>query len=544
MASMSRRRLSFLHDRSLVQRILAGFLLVLVFSSAAGVATPLLLRKVAKITDLIAQDTLPGLSDAALVAVQVGQMEVGLLQHLMTESAAEKQRLEATIDEMAKSNVSILSNYENTITFDEDRRIYERVLTVRAEYNQAREMLVALSRTDHHAARSYYREVLLPAYDRYQDALGQMLDFNVQMAKRLRGESVAAVARTSRFSITSAILAGLAGILAAVFTAMNLNRIIRRIAESLGEASTQIAAAADHVAAASSALAEGANQQAASLEETGSSLTEISSMTKRNAENAGGAQQAVGEARKTAESGVASMQSLGQAMAAIGASNSNIGRIMHTIDDIAFQTNILALNAAVEAARAGTAGAGFAVVANEVRALAQRSAEAAKETSALIQDSITKGEQGISLGADVSDRFQGIVDRVRKLDTLVAEIATASGEQSEGLQRILGAVEQMDQVTQANAASAEENASASEELHGQVGTMNELVQELEVLVHGASGRPDRRATAAGGQSPVAEVPRSGGVPPQGLKRRGAGARSERAVSGDARALRQDAAAAG
>jgi methyl-accepting chemotaxis protein len=208
-------------------------------------------------------------------------------------------------------------------------------------------------------------------------------------------------------------------------------------------------------------------------------------MTKRNAENALSAKDLSAETRSAAETGSANMQEMNSAMADIQSSSGNISKIIKTIDEIAFQTNILALNAAVEAARAGQAGAGFAVVADEVRNLAQRSAQAAKETAEKIEDSIAKSANGVAISGKVTESLAQIVSKARQVDELVAEIATASREQSQGLEQVNTAVTQMDKVTQTNAATAEESASASEELSAQAATLREIVAELQKLVTGS-----------------------------------------------------------
>ncbi|HYD83975.1 MAG TPA: methyl-accepting chemotaxis protein, partial [Opitutus sp.] len=221
------------------------------------------------------------------------------------------------------------------------------------------------------------------------------------------------------------------------------------IANLHGTANT-IGNAIEQIAAAGASLANGATTQAASLEETSASLEEMSGMTKRNAEHAQAANALTKQTRASAETGAGDMQEMTTAMDAIKAASDNIAKIIKTIDEIAFQTNILALNAAVEAARAGEAGMGFAVVAEEVRNLAQRSAEAAKETAARIEDSIQKSERGVAISAKVADSLGEIVTKARKVDELVAEIASASLEQSQGITQLNTAVTQMDRVTQAN----------------------------------------------------------------------------------------------
>ncbi len=257
---------------------------------------------------------------------------------------------------------------------------------------------------------------------------------------------------------------------------------LRASITSLRNASEQTSAASTQISSSSQLLAEGSSEQAASLEETSATLEEIASMTKKNADNADAAKRLAARTRSAADSGTSEMAAMTEAMGAIKASGDNIARIIKTIDEIAFQTNILALNAAVEAARAGEAGLGFAVVADEVRSLAQRSAQAARETAEKIEDSIGKSDRGVAISTQVAQRLQEIAGQVREVDELVAEIANASSEQRTGIEQVNTAVAQMDKVTQANAAGAEESASAATELNAQAEALNEAVAALARLV--------------------------------------------------------------
>jgi methyl-accepting chemotaxis protein len=283
--------------------------------------------------------------------------------------------------------------------------------------------------------------------------------------------------------------------------------VLRQLALSMSDGSAQVASAAGQVSASSQSLAEGSSEQAASIEETSSSLEEMSSMTKRNAENSRQANDLARQTRTAADKGVADMQAMSGAMAEIKNSSNDIAKIIKTIDEIAFQTNILALNAAVEAARAGEAGMGFAVVADEVRNLAQRSALAAKETAAKIEGSISKTAQGVELSRKVSAALDEIVGKARQMDELAAEVANASNEQSQGIIQVNTAVGQMDKVTQTTAANAEECASAAEELSAQAQTMQTIVRELLQLVGGkgqsAVGTPATSARQTAEPHPAA-----------------------------------------
>ncbi len=271
-----------------------------------------------------------------------------------------------------------------------------------------------------------------------------------------------------------------------LFFARSISRPIMRSADQLGEAAQQVSAAAGEVSASSQSLAEGASEQAAALEETSSSLEEMSSMTKQNAGNASQADALMKQANTVVQKANDSMGHLTSSMREITAASEETSKIIKTIDEIAFQTNLLALNAAVEAARAGEAGAGFAVVAEEVRNLAMRAAEAAKNTSGLIEGTVKKIREGSELVGKTSEAFNEVAVSSAKVGELVGEISAASSEQAQGIDQINKAVAEMDKVTQQTAANAEESASASEEMNAQAEQMKQVSMELQSVIGGGS----------------------------------------------------------
>ncbi|MEN6575589.1 MAG: methyl-accepting chemotaxis protein [Phycisphaerales bacterium] len=276
------------------------------------------------------------------------------------------------------------------------------------------------------------------------------------------------------------------------FMARGITGKIHRVVEQLTEGAGQVASASGQVSSASQSLAEGATEQAAGLQETSSSLEEMASMTKQNAANAQQANSLSSEARKSAGTGAEAMSRMNAAIQQIQKSSDETANIIKVIDEIAFQTNLLALNAAVEAARAGEAGKGFAVVAEEVRNLAMRSAEAAKNTANMIQESVKNSKNGVGIAGEVTKILDEIVGNIGKTTDLISEIAAASKEQAQGIDQVNTAIAQMDKVTQQNAANAEESASASEQLTAQAESMNDMVNELAVLVGGCDSQRQSR----------------------------------------------------
>jgi methyl-accepting chemotaxis protein len=264
----------------------------------------------------------------------------------------------------------------------------------------------------------------------------------------------------------------------------SVNKAIRRIAGGLTAAGSQTSTGAQHVAASSQSVAQGASEQAAGLEETNGAMTEISSAVKEAHSKTTEALECARGARNAVAEGNAAMQKMGDAMQSIASAASETAKIVKVIDEIAFQTNLLALNAAVEAARAGEAGKGFAVVAEEVRNLAMRSAEAAKNTSELIAGSVEKAKSGQVIATGAAKAFGDIGNVTEKMHGFVEVIAQSSASQALSVDQVNSALGQIDKVTQANAAAAEEAAAASEELAAQAESMNSLVVELREIVDG------------------------------------------------------------
>jgi methyl-accepting chemotaxis protein len=269
----------------------------------------------------------------------------------------------------------------------------------------------------------------------------------------------------------------------------NINTVMQNLDDALNHVTvtvSQVSSASNELSHGAQSVAEYSSEQASSLEEVSSTLESMSSMTKQNAGNTNQAMILASEARVAANNGDIAMKRMAEAINQIKQSADNTAKIIKTIDDIAFQTNLLALNAAVEAARAGEAGKGFAVVAEEVRNLAMLSAEAAKNTADMIEESVKNADGGVKITMEVAKSLGRILDRTGKVGDLISEIAAVCNEQSEGIEQVNVAVANMSQVTQRNAANSEESAGASEELSSLAEDLAGMVREFKLSEDGAA----------------------------------------------------------
>jgi methyl-accepting chemotaxis protein/methyl-accepting chemotaxis protein-1 (serine sensor receptor) len=297
------------------------------------------------------------------------------------------------------------------------------------------------------------------------------------------------------------ILLGLSLVVGVVVTVVinHVNQSLRQAINQLSKGAGQTAAAASQVSSSSQSLSQCSSEQAASLEETSSSTVEINAMASTNTENSRKAADLVSASQQKFVEVNQSLEQAVAAMSGLSTQSGKIAKIIKIIDEIAFQTNILALNAAVEAARAGEAGMGFAVVADEVRNLAQRSAQAARDTATLIEESIAKSNDGKIRVDQVAAAIHIITGESAKIKMLVDEVKIGSQEQARGLDQIAKAVAQMEEVTQRNAATSEESAAAAEELATQSAGVQKIVESLTEMVgqgDKADGLPWRRQIAA------------------------------------------------
>src|SRR6056297_1323285 len=324
----------------------------------------------------------------------------------------------------------------------------------------------------------------------------------VTSIEQLRQEQKAKLTNSQNSTVTLVLTLTIAGVIIGLVLALLIVRSIvgplTNINNNLRDGAEQVASASEELSSASQQLAEGSSEQASSLEETSATLDESNSMLQQTAENTLRATEIAQLASKASDKGSHEMKEMMESMKQIKDSSGELSKIIKVIDDIAFQTNLLSINAAVEAARAGEAGAGFAVVAEEVRNLAQRSAKAAQDTTDIIEKNVKMSESGVTVAQRVQEALQEINTQSNELSTLIDQINSASREQTQGINQINQAVSQMEQVTQQNAANAEETASSSEEMSAQAESLNDIVSRLNEMITGIASDAGQSYTGGGG----------------------------------------------
>lgn len=488
------------------KRLTLGFSALIIVILCLGTLTWLKMANIKQNLDLVTKEHLPGLKLAGEIRYQSVLLRVINFKDVCYNDANAKKELDKQALEEEASLAALVSQYEQFVKTPEQRALYSKIPPLLEGYHTETVKLREAS------AQNKPEEVqarLASAGKIGSDFTRIVQELSDSNSKRTDhgAESIEASASSAKMAVLVFNIAALAlGSAIAFLITRGIAEVLRRLVRELNASAEQTTAVAGHVSAASQSLAEGASEQAASLEETSSALQELASQTQRNAENSEKANLLSKQAREAADVGATDVATMSSAIAAIKSSSDDIAKIIKTIDEIAFQTNILALNAAVEAARAGEAGMGFAVVADEVRNLAQRSAQSAKETAGKIEEAIGRSTQGVQISAKVDKALADIVARARQVDDLAAQVAAASREQNQGITLINTTVSEMDKVTQANAANAQEAAAVAEELNAQAETTKASVAELLRLVNG--GEASRPARSAAAPDPTAQVAKS------------------------------------
>ena len=438
--------------------------------------------------------------EAAEIRTQMVAMSDAMRGYLLnTGNTAEADKKQHADDALVSAVERLLASTTNPAFADLARQIGELDET---QLDRIEDGILETAATNPEAATKDYfgrympvREQQMAMVDKLQGLARDSYTAEVEAVSAEMDSTTAMVIRVGG----GMILLMLAAFGWSAWTASSVSRRVSRETTTLATTADGVLRAAKEVAAAAQTLSQGATEQAASLEETAASMEQMSSMARQNTNSTQEAAGLMADVDRQVTSSNAVLRATLASMAAIQDSSGKVAKIIKTIDEIAFQTNLLALNAAVEAARAGEAGMGFAVVADEVRSLAQRSAQAAKDTAQLIEESVTRAHEGGTKVNDVAVAIGAITESVTRVKGIVEQVREASYQQTQGIEQVAQAIAQMEKVTQTTAATAEESAAASEELNGQAEASLAVVRTLEGLV-GASP-PDRGPSGIASEPP-------------------------------------------
>jgi methyl-accepting chemotaxis protein len=467
--------------------LICGLLMVL--TAVSGIGALVNIGRISSALDVVADDALAGVSSCSKLESALLEMRGDILKHIGATDAAQMTAIEQSLVRLKSDIGTGLEHVSKTVTTAEERDINAKVRPALDRYYQLCDQVLPISRASRNeeAYRLYAEGTQL--FEAAKDAVRAETEFNRRLGKSATANAKD-IESSARWTIwlLLALSTVLGGVLATVLV-HKINRALIETSEALADGAAQVASAAGQVSASSQALAQGSSEQAASLEETSASTEQINALASQNSDKTRSAAAEVEQAQAGFKTAVQALAEMERASQEVTASSTKISKIIKTIDEIAFQTNILALNAAVEAARAGESGMGFAVVADEVRSLAQRSAQAARDTAVLIEDSIAKSKQGQDKTNRVGEEIRAIALNAAEVKRLVDEVNQSTGEQARGISQVATAITGMQQVTQSTAASAEEGAAAATELTAQSASLRVLVSRLTAMVQGSDRAP-------------------------------------------------------
>ena len=485
-----------------------GFYGLLAATALVGAIAQLSLASVDGAVHRVTAASLPAMIGMEKVTAVARDQRMSMILHVASEPA-DQAPYEAAISKKGSEFRAALQELQKSAA-DEDGAsdAIQRIESSHQGLERAWDKVGQLSRAgSKKEALAMWMSDGVPASQTLLRSLDEFSEIQVAKAKTDVGAATQSASSGKLWIWLILAASMLLGGIPAFFVVRNVSLVLRSAVDELSGGAQQVASAAGQVSSSSQSLAQGASVQAASLEETAASSEEITSRTRKNADNSRSAATVMAQVDEKVTEANHNLQEMVTSMQEITASSDKISKIIKVIDEIAFQTNILALNAAVEAARAGEAGMGFAVVADEVRNLAQRSAQAAKDTAGLIEESIAKSAEGSHKLDRVAAAVRNITEHATRVKALVDEVNVGSQEQARGIEQISRAISQMDQVTQNNAASAEESASASEELNAQAEVMMSIVNKLYSMV-GAADASVAPANGGNRRNPSKATPAS------------------------------------
>lgn len=505
-------------------KILFGFLIVTLIAAFIGIQGIANINKISDLDTKLYEKMTAPLGDTIDLSNSFNDMRCYTRDALLTDDISEIQQFDSKIKDASSKFDSALDKLTSTTLTTQGQQYMKDLKTYKANYIDIINKIIQFKNNgkDSEALNLLYSQGK-PTLEKLQTTLDSYIDLKLQIAKETSDGNTKTAAQTTVLTIIilviGVVIAMLIGMLISSSISKPVNKIIkiankvadgdfevninisgrdeiglladafRKMTDKLSDAMFNINSAAEQVSAGSNqvsdssvALSQGAMEQASSVEELTASIEEITSQTTMNAENASNANEIAMSAKVNAEEGYEKMKEMQKAMAEINNASSSIYKIIKVIDEIAFQTNILALNAAVEAARAGQHGKGFAVVAEEVRNLAARSANAAKETTEMIEGCIGKAEIGTSIADKTAESLNKIVEDTIQVADFINQIAVATNEQAQGIAQINQGIMQVSNVVQTNSATAEESASASEELASQAEMLKEQVNRFKLKV--------------------------------------------------------------